>query len=81
MDKKSEKNEAPTTEPQEGKRGNNSLIIALLLAGSLVLLFYNRGEERDAVSASFFQTELGARECRGSQHRRAESLWDVQDGS
>ena len=58
MDKKSEKNEAPTTEPQEGKRGNNSLIIALLLAGSLVLLFYNRGEERDAVSASFFQTEL-----------------------
>ena len=58
MDKKSEKNETPTPEPQEGKRGNNSLIIALLLAGSLVLLFYNRGEERSAVSASFFQTEL-----------------------
>ncbi len=58
MDKKSEKNDKPTPEPQEGKRGNNSLIIALLLAGSLVLLFYNRGEERSAVSASFFQTEL-----------------------
>jgi len=58
MDKKSEKNETSTSEPQEGKRGNNSLIIALLLAGSLVLLFYNRGEERSAVSASFFQTEL-----------------------
>ncbi len=58
MDKKSEKNEAPASEPQEGKRGNNSLIIALLLAGSLVLLFYNRGEERSTVSASFFQTEL-----------------------
>ncbi|MAI71249.1 MAG: cell division protein FtsH [Rhodopirellula sp.] len=58
MDKKSEKNEAPASEPQESKRGNNSLIIALLLAGSLVLLFYNRGEERSTVSASFFQTEL-----------------------
>ncbi len=58
MDKKSEKNEAPTPEPQESRRGNNSLIIALLLAGSLILLFYNRGEDRSAVSASFFQTEL-----------------------
>jgi cell division protease FtsH len=58
MDKKSEKNEAPKSEPQEGRRGNNSLIIALLLAGSLVLLFYNRGEDRSVVSASFFQTEL-----------------------
>ena len=58
MDKKSEKNEAPKPEPQEGRRGNNSLIIALLLAGSLVLLFYNRGEDRSVVSASFFQTEL-----------------------
>jgi cell division protease FtsH len=58
MDKKSEKNEASKPEPQEGRRGNNSLIIALLLAGSLVLLFYNRGEERSVVSASFFQTEL-----------------------
>ncbi|MDA7915193.1 ATP-dependent zinc metalloprotease FtsH [bacterium] len=58
MDKKSEKNETPASEPQESRRGNNSLIIALLLAGSLVLLFYNRGEERSVVSASFFQTEL-----------------------
>jgi len=58
MDKKSEKNEAPKPEPKEGRRGNNSLIIALLLAGSLVLLFYNRGEDRSVVSASFFQTEL-----------------------
>ena len=58
MDKKSEKNEAPKSEPQEGRRGNNSLIIALLLAGSLVLLFYNRGEDRSVVSASIFQTDL-----------------------
>ena len=58
MDKKSEKNEPSASEPQEGKRGNNSLIIALLVAGIFVLLFYNRGDERSAVSASFFQTEL-----------------------
>jgi len=58
MDKKSEKNESPTPEPQENRRGNNSLIIGLLLAGSVVLLFYNRGEERSAIKASFFQQEL-----------------------
>ncbi len=58
MDKKSEKNETPTPEPQENRRGNNSLIIALLLAGSVVLLFYNRGEDLSTISASFFQKEL-----------------------
>ena len=58
MEKKSDQNESGGPEPQENRRGNNSLFIALILAGLVVLLFYNRGEERSLISASFFQQEL-----------------------
>ncbi len=58
MEKKSEQNESGGPEPQENRRGNNSLFIALILAGLVVLLFYNRGEERSLISASFFQQQL-----------------------
>ncbi len=62
MDKKSDENDPSgppgNSEPQENRRGNNSLLIALILAGLVVLLFYNRGEERSLVSVSFFQVQL-----------------------
>ena len=46
MDKKSDENGSTGPESQEGRRGNNSLLIALILIGLVLLLFYNRGEER-----------------------------------
>ena len=58
MEKKSDENGSAGHESQEGRRGNNSLLIALILAGLVLLLFYNRGEERSLVSASFFQEQL-----------------------
>lgn len=58
MDKKSEENGSNSPEAQDGRRGNNSLLIALILAGLVLLLFFNRGEERSLVTASFFQEEL-----------------------
>ena len=61
MDNKSDDRDpsgnATGSESQE-KRGNNSLLIALILAALVMLLFYNREEPRDLVSASFFQKEL-----------------------
>ncbi len=58
MDKKSDENGSTGPDSQEGRRGNNSLLIALILAGLVLLLFYNRGEERSLISASFFQEQL-----------------------
>ena len=58
MDKKSNENEPSSPESSENKRGNNSLLIALILAGLVMLLFYNRGEERSLISLSFFQEHL-----------------------
>jgi cell division protease FtsH len=58
MDKKSDENGSPSPESPENKRSNNSLWIALILAGLMILLFYNREEEVSLVSASFFQQEL-----------------------
>jgi len=40
------------------KRGNNSFLIALVVAGLVAMLFLNRGEERDRVTSSFFQQQL-----------------------
>ncbi|MEM9644422.1 MAG: ATP-dependent zinc metalloprotease FtsH [Planctomycetota bacterium] len=58
MDNRSEEN----TESSDGtrKRGNNSLLIALVIAGLVAMLFLNRGEERDKIEASFFQQELAS---------------------
>ncbi len=58
MEKKPVQHDSGGSEPQENRRGNNSLFIALILAGLVVLLFYNRGEERSLITASFFQSEL-----------------------
>ena len=61
MDKKSENKPAKAVKSNEAeppRRGNNSLLIALILAALVLMLFYNRGEERSLVSASFFQKEL-----------------------
>jgi cell division protease FtsH len=58
MEKKSDSHDSGSSEPQENRRGNNTLFIALILAGLVILLFYNRGEERSLISASFFLSEL-----------------------
>lgn len=59
MDKKSDEKLTPQgSEGQPTRRSNNSLLIALVLAALVMMLFYNRGEERSLISASFFQTQL-----------------------
>lgn len=58
MEKKTDQRESSSPEQQENRRGNNSLFIAILVAALFVLLFYNRGEERSLITASFFQAEL-----------------------
>src|SRR5690554_5215625 len=46
------------TEPEGGRRSGNPVMIALVIAALAALLFVNRGEERDTITASFFQQEL-----------------------
>ncbi len=46
------------TEPEGGRRSGNPVMIALVLAALAALLFLNRGDERDTITASFFQQEL-----------------------
>lgn len=58
MEKKTDQSEPNRPEQQENRRGNNSLFIAIIFAALFVLLFYNRGEERSLITASFFQSEL-----------------------
>ncbi|MDC0295254.1 ATP-dependent zinc metalloprotease FtsH [bacterium] len=58
MEKKTDQSEPSGPESQENRRGNNTLFIAIILAALVVLLFYNRGEERSLISASFFQSQL-----------------------
>ncbi len=41
-----------------GRRGNNSLLIFLVVAGLVAMLFFNRGTERSEIPASFFQDQL-----------------------
>jgi cell division protease FtsH len=45
------------SEPQE-RRGNNPLVIALILAALVMLLFYKSAEDRSLISASFFDSQL-----------------------
>lgn len=58
MDKKSDDKPAKSPQAEPARRGNNSLLIALILAALVLMLFYNRGEERSLVSASYFQKQL-----------------------
>lgn len=61
MDNKSDPNGSPNTpesESQEPKRGNNPLLIALILAALVMLLFYKSTDDRSLISVSFFQEQL-----------------------
>jgi cell division protease FtsH len=44
--------------PQPSRRGNNSLLIFLILASLLALLFYQKTEQRSEILVSTFQSEL-----------------------
>ncbi|MCG8649906.1 MAG: ATP-dependent zinc metalloprotease FtsH [Pirellulales bacterium] len=46
--------------PVNNRRGNNSLVIALIAAGLIALLFYKGDVERSVVSTSFFYEQLEA---------------------
>src|SRR6056297_2315533 len=58
MEKKSDEKSPQAPEPTANRRGNNSLLIALILTALVLMLFFNRAEERSLVSASFFQKQL-----------------------
>ena len=58
MEKKSDEGQPERPEPQESRRGSNTLLIALVLAGLFVLLFYNTSEDRSKISPTFFNQEL-----------------------
>ena len=49
-----EKNEAPAG----NRRSSNPLVVALIVAALAAMLFLNRSEPRDEISASFFQQQL-----------------------
>ena len=46
-------------EPIRGRRGNNTLLIALVVAGLVAMLFLNQGEDRSRITESFFLQQLG----------------------
>jgi cell division protease FtsH len=60
MENKSDDNGSTGPESQPSRRGSNSLLIALIVAGLLALLFYKNGEPRSTVSTSFFYGQLEA---------------------
>jgi len=54
----SQGNRPQDNRPQPSRRGNNSLLIFLILAALLALLFYQGTEERSLIKTSEFQREL-----------------------
>lgn len=40
------------------RRGNNSLVIAVIVTALLLMLFYGRGDDTPSIDASFFQEQL-----------------------
>lgn len=58
MDNQSNSNSPQDKEKGPAKRGNNSLLIALVIAALVMMLFYGRGEERSVVTAKFFYDQL-----------------------
>lgn len=58
MDNQSNSNAPQDKEKGPAKRGNNSLLIALVIAALVMMLFYGRGEERSVVTAKFFYDQL-----------------------
>ena len=58
MENRSDENREPRGETPRGKRSNNSILIALVIAGLVAMLFFNRGEDRDRITVSFFLQQL-----------------------
>jgi len=58
MEKGSDQNKQTPPESSGNRRSNHSLLIALVVAGLIAMLFFNQGEERSRISASFFQEQL-----------------------
>jgi len=58
MTKDSESKPTDDQEPDGGRRGGNPVVIALVLTVLAAMLFLNRGEPRDEITASFFQSQL-----------------------
>jgi cell division protease FtsH len=58
MDKPSNSSAPQDKENGPAKRGNNSLLIALVIAALVMMLFYGRSEERSLVTAKFFYDQL-----------------------
>ncbi len=57
MDNRPEENSNSGAEPK-GRRSNNSVLIALVVAALVAMLFFNRDTERSEIPASFFQDQL-----------------------
>ena len=60
MEKGSEPQKPESSETPSGRRNNNSLLIALVVAGLIAMLFLNQTDEGSRISASFFQEQLAA---------------------
>ena len=58
MENKSNENGPGGQEPSANRRGNNSLLIALVIVGLIALLFYRPGEQASEIETSFFYQEL-----------------------
>lgn len=61
---------SPSKEPTEqdgGRRSGNPVMIALVIAALAALLFMNRGEERDSITAKFFQDQLAKKNIKSVQ--------------
>lgn len=61
MENKSDDNGSTGPENQPNPRRNNSLLIALIVAGLIALLFYRTNDDRSPVSTSFFYGQLEAK--------------------
>ncbi|MEM9588865.1 MAG: AAA family ATPase, partial [Planctomycetota bacterium] len=58
MENRSEDTNDNGGEEKRGRRGGNTFLIAAVLAGLVAMLFFNRAEDRDVITASFFQEQL-----------------------
>lgn len=58
MENRSDESQEKRGEPPRGKRGNNTILIALVVAGLVAMLFFGRGEESDRISVRFFLEQL-----------------------
>jgi len=58
MDNRSDQKEPGKTDSTEPKRGNNSFLIAVVVAALIAMLFLNRGSDPQEVPISFFLDQL-----------------------